>query len=150
MTSESRSPSGWFFWLCFFAGWLVILTGVWSLIEHREATHPIYTGLLAFATNVFHDAVIAPAVCVIAYLFARFVPKRVRMQIGWALASSAVVLAVAYAPLRGFGKKADNPSVLPLDYVTATLTVLGVVWVIAAVLCLVPFVKRSENKRAPS
>ncbi len=64
-------------------------------------------------------------------LLARFLPRCLRAPgPAPALFASAVVLLVGWAALRGYGRDQvpDNPTVDPLHYGTAVLTVLAVVW----------------------
>ena len=51
------------------------------------------------------------------------------------LFASAVVILVGWAALRGYGRDhvPDNPTVDPLDYGSAVLTVLAVIWGAVAV-----------------
>lgn len=131
--SSSNRP----FWLGVAAGWSAICFGLWTMFQHRSLTNPRYTFELAVSANIIHDAIFAPAAFIGAYMFRRVVPDRFHGPLLWALYTSVMVLLVAYAPLRGFGRRPDNPSLLPLDYATATLTVLGVVWAVSALLIII-------------
>jgi hypothetical protein len=87
------------------------------------------------AADVLHDFVLAPLVCVAGLVVARFVSSPFRWPVRAACIATAVVLLVAYPALRGFGRATapGNESVQPLDYTTAVLTVLAVVWGVALV-----------------
>ncbi len=73
------------------------------------------------------------------------VPRIAQAPVRAGLIASAVVVAVAFPAWGGFGRKANNPSVLPLDYTTATLTVIGVVWVLVAVWLATRIVRRAHE-----
>jgi hypothetical protein len=90
-------------------------------------------GVWVVGADVAHDALLAPALCGMGLVLARLVPGgwvRAHLQAG--LIASGVVLLVAWVPLRGWGGNPGNPTIRPLDYRTATLTVLAVVWGVVA------------------
>jgi hypothetical protein len=84
--------------------------------------------------DIVHDLVVAPIVAVIGMVVIRRAPAITRPPLRAALFGSAVVVAVAWPALRGYGRMRtpDNASVQPLNYATAVGTVVGVVWVISA------------------
>jgi hypothetical protein len=84
--------------------------------------------------DIVHDLVVAPIVAVIGMVVIRGAPAITRAPLRAALFGSAVVVAVAWPALRGYGRMRtpDNASVQPLNYATAVGTVVGVVWVISA------------------
>jgi len=129
---EKRSPGGPFFWAMFLTGWAVLLFGAWTMLREPDRTKPLYSFALALGSNIAHDALLAPVVCLVGIALARLSPRSMRAPITLGLFATGVVLAIAYAPLRGLGLREDNPTVLPLNYTTATLTVLGVVWALVA------------------
>jgi hypothetical protein len=147
--ANERSPGGIFFWLMFALGWLVIAVGLWKIFHNIGPDNPRYTFSLAVGLNIFHDAVVPPVACAVGWLISRIAPRRIRAQICWGLFASAIVMLIGYAPFRGFGRHEDNLTILPLNYTTAILTVLGVVWVIVALLIAVPFA-REKLRRSSS
>jgi hypothetical protein len=77
-----------------------------------------------------HDVVIAPIVCVFdAVAVARVAPPY-RRAVQGGLFAAAVVTAFAYPFVRGYGRRADIPSALPLDYARGLVIVLAVIAVI--------------------
>lgn len=116
------------FWAAVVLGWGVIAFGVVGLLDRFGARGTLDVGLWVVGGNVLHDAVIAPIAFVVAVGLALVVRRPWRAPLLAGLATSAMVVAVAYPALRGFGREANNPSLLPLDYGTAVLTVLAVVW----------------------
>lgn len=106
--------------------------------------------------DLLHDLVVAPAVCLTGFALARLVSSPWRWPVRAGAIGTALVLVVAYPALRGFGRgnAPGNRSVLPLDYVPATLTVLAVVWGLAIVWGSTNLIARrrgrSRQSKAPS
>ncbi len=66
------------------------------------------------------------------------VPGRARAPVQVAAIVSGALIAVAIPVVGGFGRLANNPSLLPSEhYGTRLLVVLGVVWALAAVAVVV-------------
>jgi hypothetical protein len=101
--------------------------------------------------DVAHDLVVAPAACLVGVLVVRVTGPVARAPVRAALFATAIVVAVAWAPLRGYGRAAvpDNPSVAPLDYSTAVPTAVAVVWAIAAAWLLAAEIRRRRISRRP-
>ena len=83
--------------------------------------------------DVAHDLIVAPTACVAAAIIARLVPAPARAPFRAGVFATAVVVAIAWAPLHGYGHASapGNSSVEPLDYATAVPTVLVAVWALA-------------------
>jgi hypothetical protein len=126
--SERRGPTGAAFWIATAIGWAVIAFGIAGLVNRLGARGTFDVGAWVVAGNVVHDAVIAPLVFAIGTGLALVMRPPWRAPLAAGLFASALVVAVAYPALRGFGRKPNNPSMLPLDYGTAVVTVLAVVW----------------------
>lgn len=124
------------YWVGLGAGTGIMLFGLRGALDHLDgpARRSWFEWLVG--ADVAHDALVAPAVCLVGALVARLAPRVVRAPLQGALGVTAIVLAVAYAPLRHTAEHVGNPTIQPLDYTTATLTVLGVVWGLAAVWTL--------------
>jgi hypothetical protein len=101
--------------------------------------------------DVAHDFVLAPLACFIGAGVARFLPRWCRAPVQAALLTTGVLLIVVFPALRGYGRDQvpDNPSVQPLDYTTATLTALAVVWAGAALWLTVRLVSSGPGRRPP-
>jgi hypothetical protein len=120
------------FWIAVVLGTAIGGYGLVGLLDAAPATRPPQALLGAFGLNVLHDAVLAPLACVIGVVLARLLPVTVRRPVRTGLFATFVVLLVGWAPLRGYGRARvpDNPTVDPLNYATAVVTVLAVVWVL--------------------
>jgi hypothetical protein len=101
--------------------------------------------------DVAHDFVLAPLACLIGALVARALPRWCRAPVQAALLTTGVLLIVIFPALRGYGRDQvpDNPSVQPLDYTTATLTALAVVWAVASVWAIVRLATSDRGRRRP-
>jgi hypothetical protein len=125
-----RAPSGPGFWIAAGLGIAIMAFGVRGILTHARGTHPSAFAVWFVGADVVHDVLVAPAVLLVGALLARTLPNRWWPPVRAGVLASALVLAVAWAPLRGYGRTtaAGNESVQPLDYSTAVLTVLAVVW----------------------
>ena len=84
--------------------------------------------------DLTNDLIVAPAACVTGAIIAQLVPASARAQVRAGIFATAVVIAIAWAPLHGYGHASapGNSSVEPLNYATAVPTVLVAVWALAA------------------
>jgi hypothetical protein len=116
----------------------LMVFGAFGLLDAAPATRPAQVGLGLVTLDVVHDALIAPAACLIGWILVRALPSRVGRPVRAGLFASAVLLLVAWPALRGYGRDhvPDNATVAPLHYGTAVATVLAVVWVAVAVWIL--------------
>ena len=87
--------------------------------------------------DLVHDLVIAPVVCLTGLALARVARGRARAPVQFGVFASATVAAVAFPLVRRYGTTPSNPSIQPLNYATATWTVLGIVWATVLVWTLV-------------
>jgi hypothetical protein len=115
-------------------GYAVMAFGVVGLFRASSLRSAAQVTTWLVAADLVHDLVVAPLVCLVGFGLASIVPSPWRWPARAGAIGTAVVVAVAYPALRGFGRTTapGNGSVLPLDYSSATLTVLAVVWGLAA------------------
>jgi hypothetical protein len=106
----------------------MITFGIAGLVDRFGARGAFDVGVWVVGGNLVHDALVAPVAMAVATGLALIIPRPWRTPLVTGLAASAIVVAFAYPALRGFGRKLNNPSLLPLDYGTAVLTVLATVW----------------------
>ncbi len=147
--ADDPTPTVWF-WLGLAAGWSVMAYGAWGFVSH--VSQPRRTAWWVVGTAFAHDALFAPAVALIGVALVAVLPRWARGPIGGGLAASAVVVAFSYPLLRHFGRRADNPSILPLDYPRNVAIVVGVIWVVALVALARSFRRRDRHAagRSPS
>jgi hypothetical protein len=123
------------FWVTALIGAGIMVFGVRGLLGAAPATRPGEVAFSLVGLDLLHDAIVAPLVCVVGLLLTRWLPRWARSPIRAGLFASAVTVLVGWAALRGYGRAAvpDNPTVDPLDYASAVLTVIALVWGAVAV-----------------
>jgi hypothetical protein len=77
---------------------------------------------------VVHDIVVAPLAVAVGWLVVRAVPRAAKAPVQAGLILTAVVVAVSWPALRGYGRIPSNPTYLPRDYGTGLLVTLALVW----------------------
>ena len=71
---------------------------------------------------------VAPATVAVGWVVVRFAPRSLKAPLQTALLISAVVVAMSWPALRGYGQIASNPTYLPRDYGTGLALTLAAVW----------------------
>jgi hypothetical protein len=134
-TEDTEHDHGACFWAATVLGGSIIAFGIRGALHDAAATGPVDFFAWLVGADLVHDLLIAPAVCTIGVVVARTLPRVVRVPLQSGLVMSALVLIVAWPGLRGYGRDQvpDNPTVHPLDYTSAVLTVLGAVWLGVAI-----------------
>ena len=140
MTAPAAEPErhGAGFWIAVVLGGALIAFGIRGALVDSAATGPAEFFVWVVGADLVHDLLIAPLVCVVGHLLARAVPEPWRTPVRSGLIVSALALLVGWPGLRGYGRDQvpDNPTVQPLDYGAAVLSVLTVVWLGVAVWAL--------------
>jgi hypothetical protein len=103
-----------------------------------------HLGVVVFllAVLLLHDAVFLPLVLAAGALIRHTVPARWRATVRTAAVVDLAVLVVALPLVLGFGRSADNPTILPRPYPAGLLLIL-VVTTVTVVACR----KRIERSR---
>jgi hypothetical protein len=118
----------------FIAGWALIWYGATRALGNSRDSNPAALVQHVIAFDLFHDLIIAPAVVFVGWVFGRLLPAVARGPVRGAAAISAIVVVFAYPLFRRWGQRPTNSSTLPLPYARNIVIVLGVVWVIAAIV----------------
>lgn len=129
------APGGPAFWVGLVLGGAVMAFGVRGLVNGLSTDSLASVGRWVVGADLVHDLVLAPVVVLVGAAVSRRLPERWRAPIQVGLVATGIVLLVGWVPWRGDGRALvpDNPSVQPLDYTTAILTVVGVVWLAVGV-----------------
>ncbi len=121
------------FWIAVVAGSAIAGYGVAGFLDrYPDLSHRISLARWIVGVDLTHDLVLAPTVVVIGLIVRRIVPARALAPVQFAMMASGVVLLIAWRPLRASAAYHHNPTAQPLNYATATLTVIAVIWAIAA------------------
>jgi hypothetical protein len=112
----------------------LMLVGIIGLLQHTDATPPSSYLRFLVGGNLLNDLVVAPIAALIGVLLIRRAPAITRGPLRAALFGTAVVVALAWPALRGYGRDRapDNTTVQPLNYATAVETVIVVVCIVSA------------------
>lgn len=147
MTTADQHQTSSVFWVGLILGWGVMAYGIWGFLSDHRATVPARTVWWIAGTAVAHDAIVAPVATLVGLGLAALLPRWARGPVAAAVAASGVVMVFSYPLLRHFGRRADNPSILPLDYPRNVAIVLSVIWAAAAIAVVIRF--RQSHRRSP-
>ncbi|CNG75874.1 Uncharacterised protein [Mycobacterium tuberculosis] len=127
--------------LAYAAGLALIGVGLRGIVDDV----PIARWAAWFAgAAVLHDAVLVPLVLA-AGLATGLLPRRVRRIARAALVTAACVTAVALPLVLGYGRRADEPSRLPLPYGRNLALVLAAIAVLAAAAAAASLARRGKG-----
>ena len=101
-----------------------------------HTTAPVGQVASLAAVLIAHDGFVLPAAIAIGALLHRFVPAWARVPAQGALFVSATVTVVALPFVLGYGRSADLPSALPLQYGRGLAVTLAAIWAVPALLAL--------------
>ncbi len=119
------------------AFWIAVVVGsaimAWGVFYYLDVTpdwdRRINFGVWLVGIDLVHDLLLAPFLVAVGWAVARAVPPRWRAPTQAGLILSGTVLLVAWLPLNETAAGTDNPTIQPNDYRTATLALLGGIWV---------------------
>ena len=102
------------FWVTTAIGWSVMAGAVIGAFSDRRDAQPTELARWLVGSALLHDLLWLPIVAVVGAVLARAgrggrVPAAVR----WAIATSAVLVLIAWPFVRGYGRNRGNPSLLP-------------------------------------
>jgi hypothetical protein len=132
--------------LAYGAGGGLILVGLRELIVNADRTDPLGWALWFGGLIVVHDAFIVPLVLLAGAATGRL-RKPFRSPVRIALTTAAVLCLVALPAVAGIGRRADNPSLLPLAYGRNLLIVLGLIALAATAAVVVLRLRRGRPHR---
>ena len=143
----ARSEGGVAFWIGAVVGWLIIVLGVRMGLHDRELKPRLLVKWIV-ATLVLHDAVWLTLVAGVGVVGGiAFRHRRVPIMLAWAAATSAVLVAIGWPFVRGYGRRADVPSALQRNYASGLLAYIAIVWLIAISACAIARRRRAASKK---
>ncbi|MEO7369941.1 MAG: hypothetical protein ABIZ69_03705 [Ilumatobacteraceae bacterium] len=131
--TEDAADGGAIFWVGAAVGWVIIVVGIRMGLHDRE----FKPGLLAkwvAGGLLLHDLVWLPVVAVAGALAAVALRRRIPLVLAWAAATTIVMTLIAWPFVRGYGRRADNPSALSRNYAHGLLVYIAVTWLIGLVV----------------
>jgi hypothetical protein len=119
------------FWIGLALGTPVMVYGAVELVQQTSWSRSFGVARWFGGGILLHDLVLVPLVLVVVWAIGRCTPAPVHTPLRAAVLGSALIVAVGWPGLRGYGNKPDNPTIHPLDYRSAVLTLLVLLWVVA-------------------
>ncbi len=146
VTDDRTQPEpGRAFWIGLAVGVPVMTYGAVGLVHQAGWPRAFAAGRWLAGGLALHDLVLVSLVIALVWVIGRGTPRWLRTPLQSAVLGGVLVLALAWPGLRGYGNRPDNPTVHPLRYGSALLTVLAVVWVLAAVWSCWRFARRHQR-----
>jgi hypothetical protein len=130
------------FWIGLALGTPVMAYGAIALVDRAGWPRALAAGRWLAGGLLLHDLVLVPVVLGVVWLVGRVTPDWLRTPARAGLLGSALVVALGWPGLRGYGKRPDNATIHPLHYSSAVLTVLGALWCATAVWAAWRFTRR--------
>jgi hypothetical protein len=130
------------------AGVPVMAYGVWGLLHDGQRTRPADAVRWIVGSVVVHDLIALPLLLGVSLALVRPLPSWTRATVRTGLAVSAVLAAVAWPEIAGYGEDPTNPSLLPRDETAGLLAYLAAVWVVVG-LVLVRRLRAPREAGAP-
>jgi hypothetical protein len=115
-----------------------------ALVDARD-THPAELARWIVGLAALHDLVVVPIVLALGAILRRRVSGQAWPAVRVALLASAVLIAVGWPLVRGYGRDPTIPSLLPRNYATGLAVALGAVWLLAAAWVLVRLLRRRDH-----
>jgi hypothetical protein len=106
----------------------VVAYGIRGVLVDADDTHPTELVRWVIGAAVAHDLVLAPVVLAVGWALSRLVSASVWGPVRWGLATSGILVLVAWPLVRGYGEDPTTPSLLPRNYATGLTAAIVVVW----------------------
>jgi hypothetical protein len=138
------------FWISTAVGWTVMLGAVIGAFADRRDAQPTVLARWLVGSALLHDLLWLPIVAAVGALLARAgrggrVPGPVR----WAVATSALLVVIAWPFVRGYGRNRGNPSLLPRNYAHGLVAYLALTWLLAGLALGVGRWRAGRSRPAP-
>lgn len=134
MTASVDARCGPLFWTGVVMGTALMAVGVVELFGSPDLSPPADVARWVVVFALVHDLVVAPLAIAVGVVTGRLLPSRARPVVQVALLVSAVVALFSVPFVAGWGRPADNLSILPRNYGRGLVVVLSLVWAVAAVV----------------
>jgi hypothetical protein len=125
-TTDDRPNLG--FWIGLALGTPVMVYGAYELIRQTGWPRALNVAAWIGGGLLLHDLLLVPIVLTLVWMIGRVAPAIARTPLRVGVLGTALIVAVAWPALRGYGDRHDNATVHPLDYGSAVLTALALLW----------------------
>lgn len=127
-------------------GLVAALFGAWTLLSTSRPDQLLSAAIWLGVGVAVHDGVLAPLALVVGWLAVRMAPAWSRGSVLGGAAVLTMLTLVAVPVLGGAGRRPDNPSLLPRDYLLGWAVICLVITVVVVGAALVV---RWRTKRVP-
>jgi hypothetical protein len=135
------------FWITTAIGWSVMVGAVIGAVADRRDAQPAVLARWLVGGALLHDLLWLPIVAAVGAVLARTGRRgRVPAAVRWAIATSAVLVLIAWPFVRGYGRNRGNPSLLPRNYAHGLVAYLLLTWLLAG-LALAVERRRTGRRR---
>lgn len=125
----------------------VLAYGIRGAIVDAADTHPAGLARWVVGLAVVNDLLVIPAAIAVAWALRRVTPGPAWPAVRAGLLSSAVLVAVAWPLVRGYGADPGNPSLFPRNYATGLAAALTVVWAVVLAVVAAGAVRAGRRRR---
>jgi hypothetical protein len=147
LPAPEHRDGGRLFWVTTVIGWCIIAGAVLGALADRRDAQPLQLVRWVIGGALVHDLLWLPLVALVWVLLSRVARGgRLPRAVAWALATSAVLVAVAWPFVRGYGRQQGNPSLLPRNYAAGLVAYLAVIWVVALVIAVAGARRRAARR----
>jgi len=129
--APQHRDGGRLFWITTGVGWAIIAGAVVGAVADRRDAQPLELARWVIGAAIVHDLVWLPLVALAGVALSRVARGRLPRALAWAVATSAVLVVVAWPFVRGYGRQRGNPSLLPRNYALGVAAYLVAIWVVA-------------------
>jgi hypothetical protein len=134
---ERAQDPGLLFWLTLAVGWAVIACGIHGMVSNWSGSNPPTILRTVIGLNVANDALVVPALLLIAMACRRFLARWLLVPVEVGLIMTAVVVLYSYPLVGSWGKSSRaGTSRLPWNYAHNLAVVVGVVWMACGLFAL--------------
>jgi len=124
----ASESNGWTFWVGLLIGGVIMAFAVRGILADSRDTNPPELARWVVGAAILHDALLAPIATAAAVLLAWRAPAWWGRPVAFAAAMTAILVTFSIPLVRGFGRRAANPSTLPHDYGSNLALILAVLW----------------------
>ena len=142
MTATTDERPGLGFWIGLALGTPIMAYGAYELVAQVGWPRAFDVATWLGGGLLLHDLVLVPIVLASVWGIGRVAPPAVRNPLRAGILGSALIVAVAWPALRGYGDRPDNATVHPLDYGSAVLTALAILWGAVVLWSVLAIVRR--------